>query len=350
MELPPMPIPDTLRGIDDLIRVDLEAYRDFWFHQLLLATLLVVLGLVLEGPELWYEIISIIRQWCSVPKFSTPEKHAPNWVKLLAFIGWLLIVGGVAGEYVADSFLSRADGYVQKFDEILLNEATRQSSSANAKSAMAYARAAETEKQAAQENSRAAEALKSAEIARKSAEGFQLQIAQASERAANAEARAAEAALELARLKSPRSLTHLPELTAALKQFKDIEYRFSAVCPEEECIQLLKQFDGVLHDAGWRRGKSVGGFPSINIYGKGVDLSVPQALLAGVQISVESSEPLAILQSQPIEKLPEYLRAAIVLNLSLSTSLSPPQQTVGKMVRIDPGTSTSVQISVGKKE
>lgn len=150
MQLPPIPIPDTLRGLDDLIRADLEAYRDFWFHQLLLATLLVVVGLVLEGPELWYEITSIIRQWCSMPKFSTPEKHAPNWVKLLAFIGWLLIVGGVAGEYVADSFLSKADGYVEQFDEILLKEATRQSSSANAKSAMAYARAAETERGAAQ--------------------------------------------------------------------------------------------------------------------------------------------------------------------------------------------------------
>jgi hypothetical protein len=74
VQLPPIPIPDTLRGVDDLIRADFEAYRDFWFHQLLLATLLVVVGLVLEGPELWYEITSIIRQWRSMRKFSTPRE------------------------------------------------------------------------------------------------------------------------------------------------------------------------------------------------------------------------------------------------------------------------------------
>lgn len=344
-----MPIPDTLRGLDALIRADLEAYRDFWFHQLLLATLLVVVGLVLEGPELWYEIISIIRQWCSMPKFSTPEKHAPNWVKLLAFIGWLLIVGGVAGEYVADSFLSRADGFVQKFDEILLNEATRQSSSANAKSAMAYARAAETEKQAAQENSRAAEALKSAEIARKSAEGFQLQIAQANERAANAEARAAEATLELARIKTPRSLTHIPELVATLKPFKGTEYTFLSVCQEEECLVFLKQLDSVLQQSEWKRGKALGGFPAIKVFGRDVDFSVPVSLSNGIMIRVESPEPLASLQSLPDDKWPQHIRAAVALNLSLFPNLGPPQDGDHK-VDVEKGISTAVQIGVGKKQ
>ena len=84
--------------------------------------------------------------------------------------------------------------------------------------------------------------------------------------------------------------------------------------------------------------------------GKMLILSVPQALLAGVQISVESTKSLIDLQSLPPDNLPEYVRAAIVLNLSLSTNLSPPQETIGKTVGVNPGTDTSVQISIGKKE
>jgi hypothetical protein len=269
-------------------------------------------------------------------------------VKLLAFIGWVLIVGGVAGEYVADSFLSRADGYVQTFDEILLKEATRQSSSANAKSTMAYARAAETEKQAAQENSRAAEALESAEIARKNAEGFSLQIAQANERAANAEARAAEAELELARIKTPRSLKHIPELVATLKPFKGTEYTFLSVCQEEECLAFLKQLDNVLQQSEWKRGKGVAGFPAINVFGREVDFSVPVSLTNGIMVRVESPEPLASLQSLPIDKLPQHIKGAIALNLSLFPNLAPPEDGDHK-VDVEKGLSTTVQIAIGKK-
>ena len=42
--------PDTLKGVDDLIRAGFEAYRGACFNWLLAATGLVVVGLVLEGP------------------------------------------------------------------------------------------------------------------------------------------------------------------------------------------------------------------------------------------------------------------------------------------------------------
>jgi hypothetical protein len=148
-----MPILDTLKGVDDLIRTDLEVFREIWFNRLLAATLLVVIGLAMEGPELWYEISSIFRHGPFVRRFhfSLPEQHAPNWVKLLAFVGWVLIVGGVAGEYVADSFASKADGYVQKFDEILLADTTRNAGDAatSARIAREESTAAKTEADAA---------------------------------------------------------------------------------------------------------------------------------------------------------------------------------------------------------
>jgi len=283
-----------------------------------------------------------------------------NWAAFFT----LLVVIGVGGELVIHVMQSRANKKLIALQrtEALAQEAEiarmkKDSASFELDIAKANKGSADALERASKAEENLENAKKSAADANAKAEGFRLSIAKANESAAQAQAQVAQATaeaaktnLELAKLKSPRSLTHVPELITALKQFKDIEYRFSAVCPEEECIQLLKQFDGILHDAAWKRGKSVGGFPAINVYGKDADLSVPQALLAGVQISVESPESLSALQSQPQETWPEYVRAAVVLNLSLSTSLSPPQETIGKMVRVDPGTSTSVQISVGKKE
>jgi hypothetical protein len=122
-------------------------------------------------------------------------------MKLVGTLGWVLIVVGVTGEFVADSFVSKADGFVQKFDEILLADAQRKTGLASERAAMAFERAAKTEREASQENERAAKAeqqateenahaakaLEAAEIARKNAEGYSLQIAQANERAAQAE-------------------------------------------------------------------------------------------------------------------------------------------------------------------
>jgi hypothetical protein len=191
----PIPRPDTLKGIDDLIRAGFEAYRGSCFNWLLAATGLVVVGLVLEGPELWHDITSIVRRWHFKRRFhfSLPEEHSPDWVKLLAFVGWLLIVIGVAGEYVADSFVSKADGYVQTFDEILLTETQRGTALARERASAAYERASENEKetadtlkQAQQERADAAKSLAAAETATKEAKGYGLQIAQANERAAAA--------------------------------------------------------------------------------------------------------------------------------------------------------------------
>ncbi|MGC2196628.1 MAG: hypothetical protein WA628_18285 [Terriglobales bacterium] len=148
----PLPFPETLKGVDDLIRISLEGFRDSCFNWLLIATFLVVVGLVFEGPELWHETTSIAShlRFRRRFRFSLPEEQAPNWAKLLAFIGWTLIVVGVAGEFVADSFVSRADGFVQKFDEILLADAQHQTELAKERAGGAYERASTAEKEAAQ--------------------------------------------------------------------------------------------------------------------------------------------------------------------------------------------------------
>jgi hypothetical protein len=108
---------------------------------------------------------SIVRHWSFNRRFhfSLPEEPALNWAKLLAAVGWLLIVVGVAGEYVADSFVSKADGYVQTFDEVLLHESQTRTAFANERASAAFERAAQTEKEAAEDVRTTAQLKKDAE-------------------------------------------------------------------------------------------------------------------------------------------------------------------------------------------
>jgi hypothetical protein len=175
--------PIVIKGLDDLVRSDFESFRDIWFNRLLISTAVVVIGLLFELPEIWHDSIRAIRD---LRHSSRPTAELPSWMKLLISLGWLLIVVGVVGEFVADSFVSKADGIVQTFDETLIADAQRKTGLANERAANAFERATQTEREASQENERAAKALEAAEKARTEAEGFQLQIAQANERAAEA--------------------------------------------------------------------------------------------------------------------------------------------------------------------
>src|SRR5579863_6713027 len=143
--IPPIP-PIIPKGLDDLVRSEFEAFRDGWFNWLLFWTAVVAVGLLFELPEIWHDTVDAIRALVGKPK--GPE-IAP-WMKLLVSVGWLLIVVGVSGEFVADSLVSKADGIVQTFDEILIADAQRQTELAKIRAGGAYERAAQNEKEAAQ--------------------------------------------------------------------------------------------------------------------------------------------------------------------------------------------------------
>lgn len=256
-----IPRPDTLKGIDNLIRADFIAFRETCFNWLLAATGLVVAGLVFEGPELWHDISSIIQRWRSKRRFrsSLPEEHTPDWAKLLAFAGWLLIVVGVAGEYVADSFVSRADGYVQTFDEIVLTETQNRTALANERASAAYERASENEretadtlKQVEQERADAAKSLAAAETARKEAEDFQLQIAQANEHAAEAERETERLKARFAdRVLNDKQAQSIAE---KIKRFEGQEFDVTPYWDLPESFKIANRIAGILSSqlAGWK--------------------------------------------------------------------------------------------------
>ncbi len=205
-------------------------------------------------------------------------------------------------------------------------------------------------------NADASSALHLAQGARKEADSFEKDISSAKKQATEAEAHlaealhgTAEAMAALNRLKSARSISNASTLVSNLEAFKDTEYTFSSVFADQESIELLKELDSVLQRAGWKRTKPPGGYPAINVYGKDVDLAVPSSLTTGVNVSVDSLEALAVLQSRPPDKLPQLIRAAIALNLGLYSSLAPTQDTLNKPVDVEPGSSTVIRIAVGKK-
>jgi hypothetical protein len=110
--------PDCLRLLEVLeegVRQNLQDLRDSIFDWLLISTAVVIVGVALEGPEVIHETFIAWRS----------RKEAPRWMKLVAFAGWVLIVGGVAGEFILEGFVSQADGLVQSFDNIRLAETQR---------------------------------------------------------------------------------------------------------------------------------------------------------------------------------------------------------------------------------
>jgi hypothetical protein len=201
----------------------------------------------------------------------------------------------------------------------------------------------------------ASNALVLANGARREADSFEKDITSAKRQASDAEShlaealqRASEATAELNRIKSPRSLLNDSQAASALAVFKDTEYMFLSVFADDESIQLLRAIDGVLQRAEWKRAQPTSPFPpAINVFGREVNVTVSAGLTTGVQVSVDSTESLASLQALPLDKLPQTVKAALALNARISSSLYPSQ---GEMkVNVQPGTSGTIRIAVGKK-
>lgn len=152
-----LPSPELAKYIDDLMKADLLEWRDFWFGWLIWSTKIVVCGLLWEAPELGYEIFAIPRKY-EISKFKAVvhERHAPDWMKTAAFLGWFLIVAGVAGEWVTSVKMSNADAALQGFSTAQLVDTRKEADAAKVLASL-------NEWTAARLNVRAAELSKQAE-------------------------------------------------------------------------------------------------------------------------------------------------------------------------------------------
>src|ERR1035441_11088556 len=80
--------PEAVKALEDK-RSALQGIRDGHFSNLLLMTKLVALGVILEGPELVYEIIDVVKRW----RRKKTRDHAPAIITLVGLVGWILEIG-----------------------------------------------------------------------------------------------------------------------------------------------------------------------------------------------------------------------------------------------------------------
>src|ERR1700730_14377449 len=96
--------PDLVAKLNECAKTNLIGTRDVWFSRQSIFSWAVILGLVLEGPELMYDMLSIVRSNIQRFRYSIIllENHVER-AKVAAFIGWILIIGGLLGELRAGS-------------------------------------------------------------------------------------------------------------------------------------------------------------------------------------------------------------------------------------------------------
>lgn len=356
--------PSFIEALDNMVKADLLSWRDMWFHCLLWSTGAVAIGLAFEGPELYFELSHIRLDRRDRRMFLAPTSHeiAPRW-KMIAFVGWILIVLGVVGEGIFEAMVSRTDGQVQTFNNILLETAQREAGAAAASAKTAHDEADAVKGIADEARADAKDALAKARAAQHSLAEAESDAARAQAVSSNAlgkateaeshlnEAlkRAAEATAELKRLASDRSLTNVFELETKLRVFKGTEYTFSSAYPNQEARGFLRIIDGVLQAAGWKPLRPSPPMLAIPVIGSdGVNFNVTPNVLTGIKISVEF--PNASLQSIPRTEWPVHALAAITLNVELSASISPRLLPENESpLQVSSGTSMVVKIDVGHK-
>jgi hypothetical protein len=276
----------------------LETKSIFWEHLVLWFTALVVIGVAMEFWVICRERRDDMGAWrrgVIIP----PER--PSTAKfIIELVSLVLITGGIFGELGVGIKVTSINGVLRG---------------------------------------------KSAELRSKS---NQL-VALVNERAASAEKRAGEAELELALIKTARSITHKSELIASLGSFKGTKYMFFGLFGDEESTNLLKEIDSVLQQAKWTRAQPRTPFPPVLGVSLGNEIiAVTNRFDTGVKIGVIAKESLVTLNSLPPEKRPPQVAAATAL-LQLTRSIFPPQKGIGQTVDVKTANDEGiVLVTVGK--
>jgi len=353
---------EILRTLEAATRGSFQETRDRFFWWLAVSTIIVVVGVIIEEFEY---VISWrwIRRLLPL-KVLLPVHWIETFARRISKLGWLLIILGVAGEGAFEGLVSKADGWLQDFNNTI--SASQEAEIKQLGDVAARARLdAEAAKAASNEASAAARRANGLALsARQEADSFEKDIASAKQQSADATSKAAAAESHLAdaleraenaekelhRLESPRTFTDPDGMAQRLQAFKGTEYRFASVFGDGESRELLKKLAAILVQAQWARVKQSVmhlGVPSFPIFAN--DDFVDLGAWDGVVVSVESKESLESIQDTLVNKLPLHIQVAIFLNDVIFANLSPPP---GEKPKVDlkPGDSTVIAINIGRKQ
>jgi hypothetical protein len=220
--------PDILAKLNECAKTDLIGTRDWWFRVLKWSTTTVAAGLILELPELVYELTDIARNRIQRLKYRIVLSETKLEIyKVVAFIGWFLIVAGVVGERYAEIRVNDLDATIQGCND---------------------ARLAETEQEAG-------DAKASAKTAHDEADAVSVAADKAREKV-DAVAKRTD---EIKRLVDWRTLTFDQEIRIRddLMPFKGQEFTLETYQDDEECVNLYWTLDEVALSAGWKNLKPI---------------------------------------------------------------------------------------------
>ncbi|MGA9968479.1 MAG: hypothetical protein WBQ10_24990, partial [Terriglobales bacterium] len=117
--------PDIVAKLNECAKTNFVGARDVWFFRQSIFSGLVILGLVLEGPELLYEMLSIMRSRIQRFRYRIVLiERRLELAKALAFVGWVLIIGGLFGELRASSRISDLSASIQECSDAKVTAAT----------------------------------------------------------------------------------------------------------------------------------------------------------------------------------------------------------------------------------
>ena len=130
--------PQLLQELDASVKSGFQSLRDSYFKDLIICTVALGVGVVAEELEYileWRWFVRLIRVF-SV-RILSPKHRLDSWVRHVSMIGWIVVILGIAGEGLFETLVSRADGWLQDFSNILLASAQRQAYSAQERASTA---------------------------------------------------------------------------------------------------------------------------------------------------------------------------------------------------------------------
>jgi len=168
----------STQALDQLVRDVEESLRGQLVFWLLVATILVAVGVLMEGPEIVHEVRNAIAQ-CRRER--SKERAAPPWMTLVGAIGWLLIVVGVAGEFLMDAGVNSIDEEIQSVNAKMLVDTQNAAGDAKYAAGSATRSAEEAAEDATRANRESADAQSKAVGATREADSFAGEIRSAKE-------------------------------------------------------------------------------------------------------------------------------------------------------------------------
>jgi hypothetical protein len=237
----PIGSPDFVRisqALDLAIKTDLQNLRDWYFDCLLVCTGVVGLGVFMEGFEILHDMWGIfwrksieLTYWMA-PSIDRKKYRAPDWMKLMAGVGWVLIVMGIAGEGVYEGLVSKYDGALSTLNDTLITETQKET-------ALALAQAVHADM---------------------TASGFNLLIAEARRDAAESKKKTETERLERVKLEAqlaPRRLSskQMDELATKLKTLSaqgQVNIAISSAALDAESADFAKDFETAFKAGGWK--------------------------------------------------------------------------------------------------